>query len=291
MNGRTFSVAETRRVIDSVLSLDDPKAFKDAMPWQTKPAAGISSSKLARSGQSLPPFHGRCRCTLITVSEGNVLNRLDYAFEHLDEYDRAYIVDAFKKAPKEVVKQLEKYGADFKGLERPDIPRTHAQAYFNPSTNKIVIAKNYSGDITGTMQHEMGHYIDRAIAQKSGEGGWFSRSGDIEAAIDKDRKLLAGKGAAKQAFKGDMRFAMMGGQKYSDNPPVSDIFCSMSKGEISGGWGHSKAYYRKVRGYERLEVFANLFQLKSSGNDKAIEFVRGFFPDTVEAFEKWLNAV
>ena len=65
MNGRVFSVAETRGVINSVLKLDDPKAFKDAMPWQTKPATGMTSSKLTRSGQSLPPFHGRCRCALI----------------------------------------------------------------------------------------------------------------------------------------------------------------------------------------------------------------------------------
>jgi hypothetical protein len=88
-----------------------------------------------------------------------------------------------------------------------------------------------------------------------------------------------------------MRLAMMQGQKYNNNQSVSDIFCSMSKGEISGAWGHSKAYYRKSSGNERLEVFADLFQLKASGDSEAIEFVRRFFPDTVEAFEKWVNTV
>jgi hypothetical protein len=39
------------------------------MPWQTRPAVGISRAGLAKSGQSVPPFHGRCRCTLIVVSE------------------------------------------------------------------------------------------------------------------------------------------------------------------------------------------------------------------------------
>jgi SPP1 gp7 family putative phage head morphogenesis protein len=75
MNGRVFSVAETRKVIDSALGLDDPKAFKAAMPWQTKPAIGVSSAKLASSGQGIPPFHGRCRCTLIVVSESAVITK------------------------------------------------------------------------------------------------------------------------------------------------------------------------------------------------------------------------
>jgi SPP1 gp7 family putative phage head morphogenesis protein len=71
MNGRVFSVAETRKVINSVLNLNDPKAFKEAMPWQTKPAKGVSNKTLCSSGQSVPPFHGRCRCTLVVVLESS----------------------------------------------------------------------------------------------------------------------------------------------------------------------------------------------------------------------------
>jgi hypothetical protein len=69
MNGRAFSVAGTRKVINSALSLTDPEAFKKAMPWQAKPAAGVSSSKLCAGGQSVPPFHGRCRCVLVAADE------------------------------------------------------------------------------------------------------------------------------------------------------------------------------------------------------------------------------
>jgi hypothetical protein len=69
MNGRVFSVSETRKVINSVLDIQDPKAFKAAMPWQSKPAKGMTNAKLCSSGQNLPPFHGRCRCTLIAVGE------------------------------------------------------------------------------------------------------------------------------------------------------------------------------------------------------------------------------
>ena len=69
MHGRMFSVFEARGVIDSVLSLDDPEDFKDAMPWLKAPPVGIPSSKLAHAGQGLPPYHGRCRCTVIVKSK------------------------------------------------------------------------------------------------------------------------------------------------------------------------------------------------------------------------------
>jgi hypothetical protein len=78
MDGRTFSVGETRKVIDSALGIQDPEAFKKALPWQSKPAVGISGAALARSGQSVPPFHGRCRCTLIAVSESEPITKKSF---------------------------------------------------------------------------------------------------------------------------------------------------------------------------------------------------------------------
>ena len=68
MDGRVFSVADARSAIDSVLSIADPVKFKEAMPWQSKPPIGVSNSELSKTGRALPPFHGRCRCTLVIVS-------------------------------------------------------------------------------------------------------------------------------------------------------------------------------------------------------------------------------
>lgn len=67
MNGKHFSVAETRRIIDKALDLTDPEEFKAAMPWHTQPPTDKSEAQLTADGQSLPPFHGRCRCTLVMV--------------------------------------------------------------------------------------------------------------------------------------------------------------------------------------------------------------------------------
>ena len=66
MNGKTFSVTETREVIDRTLGISSPDKFKEAMPWHTEPPIGVSKDKLLADGMSIPPFHGRCRCVLVS---------------------------------------------------------------------------------------------------------------------------------------------------------------------------------------------------------------------------------
>ena len=73
MDGRVFSVEETRKVIDHALDITDPEAFKAALPWQTEPPVGKSSAQLTEDGQNVPPFHGRCRCTVVMVNEDREL--------------------------------------------------------------------------------------------------------------------------------------------------------------------------------------------------------------------------
>ena len=85
LSGTHFSVQTTRETIDRVLDITDPEKFKEAMPWQTKPPEATPETKdkkpierkvtddeiarLTADGQNLPPFHGRCRCTLVMVNE------------------------------------------------------------------------------------------------------------------------------------------------------------------------------------------------------------------------------
>ncbi len=71
MDGRAFSVAITRERINSILNIKDPEAFKQALPWQTESPRGISNAALQNSGMNLPPFHGRCRCTLVSTGNYN----------------------------------------------------------------------------------------------------------------------------------------------------------------------------------------------------------------------------
>ena len=68
MHGRVFSVATARAKINSVLNIEDPEAFKVAMPWQTEPPVDMSNQDIENAGMSLPPYHGRCRCTVVGTS-------------------------------------------------------------------------------------------------------------------------------------------------------------------------------------------------------------------------------
>lgn len=69
MDGRTFSVTETQKIIDNTLEIIDPEDFKQAMPWHSEPPVGIGKDELTANGMSIPPFHGRCRCVLIIANE------------------------------------------------------------------------------------------------------------------------------------------------------------------------------------------------------------------------------
>ncbi len=92
LNGQTFSVRGAQRVINHALSIDDPDKFKEAMPWHTQSPAGMSKEKLLAEGMSIPPFHGRCRCTLIMSETVEVLevNDTEAKVNSLIEQDKQY---------------------------------------------------------------------------------------------------------------------------------------------------------------------------------------------------------
>ena len=93
LSGTRFSVAETREHINHALDITNPEDFKAAMPWQTKAPEATPETKdkkpidrivtasevrrLAENGQSLPPFHGRCRCTLVMTESYTEAEGLD----------------------------------------------------------------------------------------------------------------------------------------------------------------------------------------------------------------------
>jgi hypothetical protein len=66
MSGRVFSVAEAKSLMDRAIGIKDPTEFKKTMPWQTRPMVGVSGKKIMSDGQTVPPFHGRCRCIIIS---------------------------------------------------------------------------------------------------------------------------------------------------------------------------------------------------------------------------------
>jgi len=92
LNGTVFSVAETRKVVNKALDITDPKKFKETMPWHKGSPLGQSISRLTANGQSLPPFHGRCRCTMVVASESSIEqygNTIEERALHINEFNKA----------------------------------------------------------------------------------------------------------------------------------------------------------------------------------------------------------
>jgi hypothetical protein len=213
--------------------------------------------------------------------------RIENAFANFEDDQKALMVGAFKDSPPEIIDLLETYKTELKFDMPASVPRRHARAYYQPGNQTVVIQKGYGEGTERALRHEVGHFLDNIVAKKTGNSLWLSSTGDMLNALDGDRNQLRGRGKAKAAFRDKMIAAMKPGEKYYNNAAVSDIFSSMSGGEISGNWYHAKSYYTNPEN-GRAEVFANLHQLEAAKDTEAIEFVRGFFPETVAAFEKWL---
>ena len=101
MNGKIFSVSETRKVIDKVLDIEDPEKFKEAMPWQVRMPVEMSNYSLEKSGMSLPPFHGRCRCIVVMADEWSPSS----SFSFNEEFEREKIRNGYYSSKVNIQKQ------------------------------------------------------------------------------------------------------------------------------------------------------------------------------------------
>jgi hypothetical protein len=202
--------------------------------------------------------------------------RIHNSLLHLDDDKKDLMVEAFKDSPEAVVNIVTKYGPKLS----VDTPQNN-KAFYSPYSKKVTIGVfSKNGDPSGAARHEVGHFFDNA------SGAWLSDAQEIAAAMKSDRDKLRGPGSAKNAMRTAMADAIKKGNKYHDHLAVSDIFSNMSGGKISGSWAHPKGYYTRDPDVWRKENFADIFDIIASNDNEALEFVRGFFPDTVAAVEK-----
>lgn len=74
MNGRVFKVDSSLSRLDIAVRTLDPNELKGLTPWpsQSKTSlaelATLSNAQLQERGYGIPPFHPRCRCTLMRVN-------------------------------------------------------------------------------------------------------------------------------------------------------------------------------------------------------------------------------
>ena len=149
------------------------------------------------------------------------------------------------------------------------------------------LAHNDAGNYAHVFFHEFGHIVDARSAKigldfSAEPGSLFGK------AYAEDRARFLGRARPERDETiTAMRLVTDRGSKWYKDREVSDIVCSMTKGRLSGGWGHSVNYY-KHPGHGEAEVFANLFALKAQRKEEAVEVVRSLFPNVVRAFEDFL---
>ena len=128
MNGRVFSVSSAMDKINSVLSIEDPEEFKNAMPWGNFDPKS-SNDTLMTQGRAIPPFHGRCRCVVIATAFTDVENpsrerTLDNAFGGTKR-EKELLKKVFADAPDEFMPLLRRYGREINVRFADDVKGGH----------------------------------------------------------------------------------------------------------------------------------------------------------------------
>lgn len=291
MNGRVFSVSQAMDKIKSVLDIEDPEEFKNAMPWGGFDPKS-SNDKLMSQGRAVPPFHGRCRCVIVAT-----------AFTDVETPSREYILDnafggtkrekealkkAFEDAPDEFMPLLQRYGREINIQFADDVEGGHFVV-----KNKMIEIQNGLDDEREllTIRHESGHLFDYIFGRERGQGVVASYyDGAAYSAFQNDRARFMGNSPKQLKYLASLRSAIENRESpYFNNRPVSDIFCSMTDGQVHGRSGHDAEYYQQNPIKAPTEVFADLLMLYLRNDKESVGYVRQFFPETVAAFERILK--
>jgi len=207
----------------------------------------------------------------------------------VDSNERAWAEQVFRDAPVEVRETILSLPS------QPVIQNTTRGSCADPAGRWIRMESGLTeAGYKETLFHEAGHIVDalRRPANARAKVPLYSCSTGtpISEAIKKDKRLFQGRLTPKKTQKLiDMRDAVVDqNSKWHDHPTMSDLVCSMTKGKVSGGYGHTVSYYRNT-GYANTEVFADLFSMKANCDSEAFEVARGLFPNTVKAFEDFLD--
>ena len=285
MNGRVFSVAETRKVIDKVLDIEKPEKFKEAMPWHTTSPKDVDNQTLQDSGMSLPPFHGRCRCTVVMISESeaetapDIKGGLELA-EGLIPETAESLRDTFLDSPQFIKDLYSEHKENLFGILLDLEPN---YAYYD-SQNKILHFHNMKNALI--VSHEFGHHVDFSMGNASSHNNIFMNA--VKQAMDN----LKGKGKHKTELREKLENTMSDPKTYYDES-LSDIFCALVRAnkrykKLWGCAGHDVAYYEDNQTV-RAEIFANLFSIYSQNDSLAISHLQNTFPDIITAFLEITN--
>ena len=288
MNGRVFSVSTAREKINSVLDIEDPEKFKEAMPWQTESPKEKSNKELLDAGMNIPPFHGRCRCTITLVDAVEMKNifttsgineELELAEGLIPETAKA-LRDAFIDSPQFIKDLYLKYKDTLFGI----LIDAEKNGEYYDSDYKII----HIGEETTirALVHEFGHHIHVLLKNTPFSDKEFVKT------VNTLTDILAKNDKVSIKIQQKMEQIMMDSKAFS-NAELSDIFCALVKGNINKEnlWGcasHSERYYQRNENIQ-AEIFANIFSLYAQNDIKAINYIQDVSSDIIKAFLKMVE--
>lgn len=146
-------------------------------------------------------------------------------------------------------------------------PRTESIVY-NPShENFNELFNNY------TITHELGHRIDHMFGLTADNKALSKAIADAKEIIERNRMLFS-----DYSFDNDKYVGV-----------ISDVFSAIDKNRDPESYYshyHDFDYWQKA-GYAEAEVFANIFTLECSNAQRDLEFLKEYFPEIMEEYEKF----
>ncbi len=161
------------------------------------------------------------------------------------------------------------------------------------------VSRSCKEDFKAAFCHEMGHMLDGSWKlQDSFNGGYTSSfyssslTSDFRKAVEKyTQELLNPNSTITREITDAMSEPnilerVLGINKpWREHEAISDVVCSISHARISGGYGHDAAYYQQGPSFAPAEVFANLLQIRAQNDVGGLAYLKGIFPDLVNAFD------
>lgn len=178
--------------------------------------------------------------------------------------------DAFSMAEGDYLAVTQHYAQTLKLTEKNVHPHYKA--------SKEIVMPSTGRRVAHTARHEFGHHV--SYSEHISTGPVF------RSAFDRDKNSLSRIGQDnKTALARLLRSA-----EYMHEDGLSDLFGSVTNNRIVGIFGHSNAYLKRP-GARQEESAANLFDIFSSKNQNAIQFVEQHMPNLATAFNQIISDI
>ncbi|ECB9834405.1 phage head morphogenesis protein [Listeria monocytogenes] len=215
----------------------------------------------------IPGTDYRCRCVAIPEFD---LDKIQGTEDGKGFYDVAR--KAINRAPEEFKEVLKKHiTEDSVVIDN----KLNGIAAYNPASNKVKVNpyhKDFGAfNLREVMMHEYGHMIDIQELNVS-NNNHFKIASQIDSKVANVEELSR----------------LMNRELWFNNDSVSDIVGAMTRNKITGGVGHTNAYWNRP-GAKEKELFADLFTLVMINDKAGLALVEKQFPMMYASFNKLLG--